>query len=149
MDKLNINGTDWVRLHDICDILRAVGEEPVFDNTDKVINQVARLMFYDAVQEAGEDEEAREAACELPGDFIVVHDLGHENPNGKRFIYFMEFEDGEGRAVDDGSKAMIFEYASMAQQVADKLQGEWRVFSVGREAGRITERLYNALTEDK
>lgn len=140
MDTININGTEWVRLHDVCDILRDISENPVFENTDKVMRQIAQLMFYDEVQKAETDED-REAAREFPGDFVVLKDLGYKNPNGKRFIYFMEFSDGEGKAIDSAEKAMVFEYKSMADHVAEVLGEGWRSICVGVESGRIAKRV--------
>lgn len=140
MDKICIYGEDWVRLHDVCDILRTVADEPVFDNTDKVMRQIARLMFHDEI-EAAETDEEKEALLEFPGDFLVVKDLGYKNQNGKRFIYFMEFSDGEGKAIDNAAKAMVFEYKSMADNVAKKLGDGWRSVCVGVEDGRITRRV--------
>lgn len=144
MDTINLNGTEWVRLHDVCDILREVSEEPVFENTDKVMMQIAQLMFYDKVQEAKTDEE-REAARELPGDFVVLKDLGYRNPNGKRIIYFMEFSEGEGKAIDSADKAMIFEYKGMADHVAEVLGEGWRSMCVGIESMRISKRVRERL----
>jgi hypothetical protein len=71
------------------------------------------------------------SAYEEPGDFIVAMDLGHKNPNGKRVIYFMEYADGEGRAVDSYERAMHFTYRSKAEEVASSLVGDdWTVLSV-------------------
>ena len=144
MNRININGEEWVRLHDVCDILRMVGEEQYYDNTDKVLRQIASMMFYDEVK-AAETEEDKEAAREFPGDFVVAQDLGYKNPNGKRMIFFQEFVKGEGRAIDNGDKAMIFEYKSMAEEVAKKLKGEWKVFCVGKEYGKAQKRLLDAV----
>lgn len=140
MDKICIYGEDWVRLHDVCDILRTVADEPVFENTDKVMRQIARLMFHDEIETAETDEE-REALLEFPGDFLVMKDLGYKNPNGKRFIYFVEFSDGEGKAIDNALKATVFKYKSMADHVAEKLGDGWMSVCVGIEDGRITRRV--------
>lgn len=148
MDRININGQEWVRLHDVCDILRHVANPAIFENTDKVIDMIAHLMFYDEIRQAKTDEE-REAAKELPGDFVVCQKLGHVNPNGKRVIYFMEFADGEGRAIDSIEKAMFFEYKSMAEEVAKKLKGDWKVICMGIEDGRIVERVAKRLFGDE
>ena len=149
MDQIMINGYEWIRLNDMCDILRAVVKDNIFENSDKVVNLIAHMMFYDEHAKAETDEE-REAALELPGDFVVCKDLGYKNPNGKRFIFFMEFSDGEGKAIDNGEKAMHFKYESMAEKVAEKLGGGgWRVMNVGIESGRMTERFLKAfLGED-
>lgn len=144
MDRICINGEEWVRLHDVCDILRDVGENPVFDNTDNILYLIAQMMFYDEVEAAGDDEEARAAAREFPGDFIVCKDLGYRNPNGKRVIYFMEFADGEGKAIDNSDRAMIFEYKSKADEVAKTLGEGWKSICIGHECRRITKRTMDA-----
>lgn len=144
MEQICIRGEAWVRLHDVCDILREVKEQKIFDRTEDVIFLISQLMFYDEVMEAETDEE-RDAARELPGDFIVYKDLGYRNPNGKRLIYFSEFADGEGKAVDSMDKAMCFEYESKAEEVAKMLGEEWNVVCVGYECGRITKRHMDAI----
>lgn len=144
MDKICINGEEWIRLNDICDIFRVIGNDPVFENTDSVLNQVAHLMFYDEIQAAGDDEEKRNAAIEFPGDFVVYKKLGYVNPNGKKLIYFMEFADGEAKAIDSIDKAMVFNYESMADSIAKKLGDGWKSVCVGIESGRIVHRMKEA-----
>ena len=148
MDKIMINGEDWVRLYDICDILRNVEESAkYFKNADKIVNQIARLMFFDEIN-AVKTKKEKDAACELPGDFVVCQKLDHINPNGKQMIFFMEFKDGEGLATDCGDDAMVFEYKSMAEQVAKKLKGDWRVICIGVEYGRMTRRMLGRIFGD-
>lgn len=146
MNKATINCVDWIRLNDMCDILRHIEENPVFENTDKVMKQIASLMFYDEIQNAKTDEE-REALREFPGEFIVVKNLGYKNPNGKSLIFFMEFSEGEGKAVDDVNKAMVFMYRSMADHVAETLGTGWRTICLGREYGKIMDRVLGRFEE--
>lgn len=135
MDTINI-GTEWVRVDDICDILRIVSES-VTENASEVVEQIARLMYRDKLSTA-QTEEEKKIACDLQGSFVVVKDLGYRNPNGKRYIYFVEFADGEGKAVDSLEKAMVFKYKGMADHVAKRLGHEWISVCIGVEYQRIT-----------
>jgi hypothetical protein len=94
---------------------------------------------------AAKTKEEKEAVRELPGDFVVYLKLDHINTNGKSLIFFKEYRDGEGIATDDGNKAMLFKYASKAQEIADNLKGDWKVMSVGREEGEMNRELLDAL----
>jgi len=148
MDQITIDGYQWVRLNDVCDILRNVRKDQVYENTDKIIRQIARLMFFDKVKSAKTEEE-REAAMEFPGEFVVCKDLGYVNPNGKRLIFFQDFAGGSAHAIDNGEKAMVFQYESMAAKVAKKLGKDWKVYCVGIEDGRMTKRLLDAIFGDE
>ena len=144
MDTIKINGQDYVRLNDICDILRSVENFPAYDKTDKVVDQISRLMFYDRMQKAETDEE-RKSAHELPGEFVVCKDLGYRNPNGKRMIFFKRFDRHEALASDSASSARIFRYKSKADHVAGKLGEGWKTLCVGFEYKRFTERMWRRI----
>lgn len=139
MDKIMLNGEQWIRLHDMCDILRNVADDAIFENTDKVMNQIAHLMFYDEVQEAETDEE-REAALEFPGDFIVVRRTGK-----KSFDVFEEWKDKQAVIGHDMKRALSFEYKSMADLIAEKLGEGWQSVCMGIEDGRIIRRTLERL----
>ena len=145
MDTITINGQDWVRLNDVCDILRTLVETPVYENTKKVIDEIAHLMFYDKIKAAKTDEEIM-AAIELPGDFVIRKRLGCPTKNGKMSVFFAKFGDDTGfYAVDDPRKAKVFKYKSMADRVAKKLGKDWKSVCVGTEHGRIVKRVLDAI----
>ena len=141
MEPITINGQDYVRLHDVCDILRHVAASHLHESANKVIDQIAFCMFYDEAKKAKTKEE-RKSICELPGDFVIFKKLGHRNPNGKTLIWFTGFENKkEARATDCAEDAMIFKYRSMADHVAEMLGKDWNVICVGREHAKLTQPL--------
>ncbi len=147
MDTITINGREFVRLTDVCDILRHIRNDYPFDDTKNVVSMIAHCMFYDEVMKAETDEE-REAARELPGDFVIYKDLGYRNPNGETRIWFTGFENKkEARATDDPGDAAHFKFKSMADHVAEMLGKEWHVLCVGREYKRIERRMQAFIDE--
>ena len=141
METITINGREFVRLTDVCDILRHIRSDYPYDDTKKVVSMIANCMFYDEVVKAKTEEE-REAARELPGDFVIYKDLGYRNPNGKTRIWFTGFENKkEARATDDAGDAAHFKFRSMADHVAEMLGKDWYVLCVGREHKRIEMRM--------
>ncbi len=144
MKTIEINSYEYVRLNDVCDILRHIKEFEASKEADKFVDLMARLMFRKEVR-AAKTKEEKEAVRELPGDFVVYNRLDHINENGKSMIFFKEYDDGEGIATDDGNQAMLFKYASKAQEIADNLKGDWKVMSVGREEGEMNREFLDAL----
>jgi len=147
MDKININGYDWVRLNDVCDILRFIKENPLIVEAEAKIEadtlrRIAMLMFYDERKAAQTDEE-KEAALELPGDFIVC-----KRDEEKKMHYFSEWKDGEAVISDFAKDVMYFDFESTAGQVANKLGEGWRPLCMGFEYGRISRRLLDTLFEE-
>ena len=147
MDTITINGREFVRLNDVCDILRHIVDDHMIENGDNVVSLIAHCMFYDEVMK-GETEEERESACELPGDFVIYRELGHVNPNGKTRMWFTGFANKtEARATDCAKNAAVFKYKSMADHVAEMLGKDWKVVCVGREHKRIEKRILDWLDE--
>ena len=63
METITINGREFVRLTDVCDILRHIRSDYPYDDTKKVVSMIANCMFYDEVMKAKTEEE-REAAVD-------------------------------------------------------------------------------------
>lgn len=139
MNKIKINGEDWVKLKDVCDVIRIVRKDA--DEHDAgVLNRVVRMMFWDELKAAKSDEE-KETVMEMPGDFIVFRRLD----TGKKVEYFSHWDKGIGIATKEGSEAMEFEYESMAEYVAGKLGEGWEVLDINAESARARSRLLNAI----
>jgi len=153
MNTITINGRDYVPLNDICDILRCGFEFPASEDTETVLKKIARLMFHDEFEKAETVEEG-DAACEMPGEFVLYKDLGHVNPNGKTRMWFTGFVDKtEARATDCEDNAVVFKYKSMANHVAEILGKGWTVLCIGEEYQRIVKRflarLFGEESEDE
>lgn len=152
MRKIDINGTPYVALYDICDILRHIEELDMEISTKRTVKSIARMMFYDEYVKAETDEE-KEAAIELPGTFVVCRKL-----NENEIFYFKEWtkdENGERQAVFTPriKEAMVFIYEGMADHVAEIMntnakQELFKVTNVGVEDGRIVKRILNRIFND-
>ena len=122
METITINGREFVRLTDVCDILRHIRSDYPYDDTKKVVSMIANCMFYDEVMKAKTEEE-REAARELPGDFVIYKDLGYTNPNGKTRIWFTGFENKkEARAKAEADARKKQEEARRKEEAEAKLK---------------------------
>jgi len=151
MEKVDINGTPWIRLYDMCDILRVAAKPDIKRNSSDVVESIARMMFYDEYK-AAKTEEEKQAAIELPGSFVVVRRLK------KKTYYFSEWKqkDDHAEAVftpkfDD---AMIFTYESKADEIAERMNMGckdplFKVINIGKEDSRICKRVLDAIFEDE
>ena len=141
MDKIRINGYDWIRLHDICDIFRSVQEDATRETKADTFDAIAHLMFYDERKAAKTDEE-KEALLEFSGDFVVTRPIDLKK---RKFEWFKEWVNGEAVLTTDSAEAMHFEYKSMAEGIAEHLGDGWKAVCLGVEDGKMTRRLLNAL----
>lgn len=116
--------------------------EGVLDGIDLVIHRV----YLEELREAGEDEDARQAIIEMPGDFAV------SMRDGDNHFWFVEWDSGNAVTSEDSEKAMVFSYEGMAEETAKKLKeitgDEWAAHNINVYHYRIVRSLLDAIFDE-
>ena len=150
MRKHKVLGHTMIMLKDLGFAISEARKAAMYDDRErleaynKALDYIVREVYADELYNAKTDEEKEAVVLEIPGDFYV-----YKPGKGKLSQMFARWE-GKGNPVltDLSSKAMIFSYESMAQEVAKELGEGWMVCNACAAANEKARRLLKAIFEE-
>ena len=157
ISKYNIHGIEYVKLTELNELIRdmkqkaAAGTEPGYMEPDKdkrmsamlALNHLGAVLNKEQTEaklhERLEKTRQEEETDEEPGSYMVYK----PGDNPREYWWFVEWRNG--KPIIGQCDGMIFTYAGMAQNVAERLGKGWKVIDVSPEECYKAERLMAAI----
>lgn len=149
------DGTVYVKLQDIKEILRDVRSESKVDSflfkgeemqegAQRAIEAVIRRIFIEELRKT-ESQEEEDAILEMSGDFIVYRKRSDEQRE-----FFLGWQEGGIPIIAlDIEDAMYFDYESKAEEIAEELEkrisGGWSVCNMSQYQYEKNKKLLDAI----
>ena len=151
MKKIVIGGQRYIRERELREHIRYLRKNvdtnySRFDADHRAMvhlayNDIVRFLYQEELKNAKTPDEIR-AIHEMPGDFMVIRSNGD-----KTYTAFVGWNHGDPvfGSLGDG---MVFDYESMAKEIADYLGENWTVVDLNPQEYETNKRMIDYLTSD-